>query len=158
MKNLYLILIIVFLTTNCGVIKSSNNSFEFENGWYLETVANNNSKPISDKFSTKLFYVNPSPIVLASDYSKIGITKQNWGGKEYMLLELVFDGVEKMKWAEATEKMSNTSEKAVFIYKDQVISTVSAFRKMENGYASVSSDNFTEQMLTEILNDIKKEK
>lgn len=74
------------------------------------------------------------------------------------IIELIYDGTEKEKWADATERMSKTNEKAVFIYNDKFISTVSAFRRMDNGYASVSNENFNEKMLTVIIADLKKQK
>ena len=86
------------------------------------------------------------------------IENQNWGGQDYIIIQLIFEGDAKEKWANATERMSRTNEKAAFIYKDQVISTVYAFLRMDNGYAAVSNKNFTKELLNKIVADLKREK
>ena len=158
MKNTLSFILIGFLAISCGVKKSFTTQLEFENGWYFITEPKTESKAVKNNFGDDSVYVALSPIIKASDYSKIGIAKPNWGGKEMTIIELVYDGTEKEKWADATERMSKTNEKVVFIYKDKFISTASAFRRMDNGYASVSNENFNEKMLTEIIADLKKQK
>lgn len=158
MKKTLSILLIGFLAISCGVKKPIKNKSEFENGWYFVTEPKTESKAVKNNFGDDFVYVEPVPILIASDYSKIGIAKPNWGGKEMTIIELVYDGNEKEKWANATERMSKTNEKAVFIYNDKFISTVSAFMRMDNGYASVSNENFNEKMLTDIVADLKKQK
>ena len=86
------------------------------------------------------------------------MAKQIWGGKEYTIIELIYDGEAQLKWADATERMSKTQERAVFIYNDQYISTLSAFIRKDNGYSSVSHESFTEEMLAPIIADLKSQK
>ncbi len=156
MKNKLLILIIGFLIISCGTKKTRTSPLKFENGWYFITKSKTNSNLIKSRFKDYFVNIEPNPIVKASDYAKIKIAKQNWGGKETSLLELIYDGEEMKKWADATERMSKTGEEAVFVYKDKFISRVSAFRRMNNGYAGVSNDNFNDQILLEIMEGIKK--
>ncbi|WKB82987.1 hypothetical protein QYR09_08075 [Cellulophaga lytica] len=158
MKNVLSILLVGLLAISCGVKKSSKTQLEFENGWYFVTESKSESKIVRNNFGVDFITVEPNPIIKASEYSKIGIAKPNWGGKEMTIIELVYDGIAKEKWANATERMSKTNEKVVFIYNDKFISTASAFRRMDNGYASVSNENFNEKMLTEIITDLKKQK
>jgi len=54
--------------------------------------------------------------------------------------------------------MLKTREETVFIYKDKYISRVSAFRRMDNGYAGISNDNFSQEILIEIMEGIKNKK
>ena len=105
-----------------------------------------------------MVYVETKPIVKSSEHSKIGITKQNWGGKEYTIIELIYEGEAKLKWADATERMSKTEERAVFIYNDEFISMLSSFLRKENGYASISHENFNEEMLAPIVAELKVQK
>ena len=158
MKNVLSILLVGFLVISCGVKKTTKTQSEFENGWYFVTKSKSESKIVKNNFGEDVVSVESNPIIKASEYSKIRIAKPNWGGKEMTIIELVYDGTAKEKWANATERMSKTNEKVVFIYKDKFISTASAFRRMNNGYASVSNENFNETMLTEIIADLKKQK
>ena len=158
MKKLLLIVTIGFLTISCGVKKSKTTQYEFENGWYFVTTSKKGTKPVKDRFGAEVVYEEAERIVKSSEHSKIGITKQNWGGKEYTIIELIYEGEAKLKWADATERMSKTEERAVFIYNDEFISMLSSFLRKENGYASISHENFNEEMLAPIVAELKVQK
>lgn len=158
MKRIVLTLLCGALLIGCTVNSPNQKKAKYQIGWYFETDQSSISGPVKSRYSDKLHYVDQEPIVIAYDFKRIDIVKQNWGGNEFSILEIVFEGEAKEKWADATERMSRTMENAVFIYDDQVIATVSTFRKIDNGYASVSNENLTEEALNMIVKDIKKNK
>lgn len=158
MKNFILIIVFASFVLSCGARKTAKSDFQFLNGWYFVTEEATHTKPIKNRFSEEVVYVATTPIIEASAYSKMAPATRNWGGKESFSIDLFYEDEEKEQWANATERMSKTSEMAVFIYQDTFISKVSAFRRMDNGYAGISNENFTETMVNSILADLKKQK
>lgn len=158
MKKLLLAMTLGLLVVSCGVKKPTRTEYEFENGWYFVTESKKKAKSVKNRFGEEIVFVETQPIVKAADYSEIKIAKQIWGGKEYTIIELIYEGEARLKWADATERMSKTQERAVFIYNDQYISTLSAFIRKDNGYASVSHESFNEEMLAPIIADLKSKK
>ncbi len=158
MKKILLTSILGIIITSCGVKKTLSSKTELDSGWYFITEQETESKLVQNRFTGEDIFINNNPIIKASESSTIAIENQNWGGQDYIIIQLIFEGDAKEKWANATERMSRTNEKAAFIYKDQVISTVYAFLRMDNGYAAVSNKNFTKELLNKIVADLKREK
>ena len=131
-------------------------SFEFETGWYMVTDSVPNSKLLKFKYSNQSLFIQRTPILLAKNYSEINITTLDFGGEDFIVLELIYDGLEKLKWATTTERMLKTHEHAVFVYQDQILAEVLAIYKIENGYATVSNKHFTRAFLNSVETNIKK--
>lgn len=158
MRKKLIILAVGFLLIACGTKKNLNKTPELENGWYFITEQKANSTPLTDRFTGEMIFIESLPILKASESSTFEIQKNNWGTDNYEFIQLIFEGKAKQSWADATERMSRTNEKAAFIYKDEVISIVGTFQKIDNGYSPIVNKDFTTEILNEIISELKPEK
>ena len=152
MRKFYLITGLFIFLTSCAVFKPEKK--QFQDGWYFITESETNSQAVTHKFSDNITRINLSPILLAKEASTIEVVNDSWQNDGSQLIGMVYSGEQQRKWAEATKRMSKTNEKAVFLYKDQVICTISAFYEMDNGYVAISAKEFNPQLIKKIAEDL----
>ena len=158
MKNLLLFLTISTLMINCSSKKGLTTESDFVNGWYFVTESMTDSKTVKSAFDYDTVRIEKNPILKASEYSKIGVLNQIRFGEEVTFIEIIFSGKQKEIWKNATARMTETREKAVFIYKNKYIATISAIAPVENGYTSIMIDENNDLLPEKILTELKKEK
>jgi len=153
-KIIWTLIIGTLLMISCGIKNKTKSGTDNQVGWYFETEKKESSKIVKDHFSDNIYYVQKEPIITVQDFKSMKIEKPNWGGQARTIIGVELNEDVKEKWGDLTERMSKTNEKALFIYKNEVISNLSAFQRMDNGYAMITHDSLSENMLEEIIKNI----
>jgi hypothetical protein len=153
-KNLILLLILI----SFGFTQKRIENSKIETGWYF--LAKDISKGIKVKsglFKENIIIEN-RPIVTVKNFQKVKVVEREFPTITVKGIEIILDETGRKKWEKATEKMSKTGEFAIFIFENEAISKVSAYQKVENGYADVINSDLNETRLNYILKGILQEK
>jgi len=154
MRNMLLTIVIGILCINCALRKKVAPEPKYQMGWYFEVEKNEASGLVKDSFLDKYYHIETAPILTITDFKSMKIEKPNWGGQERVIIGVTLNEDVKEKWGELTKRMSKTNEKALFVYKNEVIANVSAFQRIDNGYVMIANDDLTEKMLNKIITTI----
>ena len=127
-------------------------------GWYLEAQDKSKAMRLTDYFTGDTIYVNPKPILLASDYRHSGFRSENRDGKLTHSISLVYDGDHKQKWADTTKEMAKDRSLAYFVYKGEAICRLTTMKAITNGYTRIMNENLSREFLKQVFSDIKSQR
>ncbi len=164
-----LILISVFLLTNCANTISRNNSKTIN-----ESISNGSSKPITDSVlqtgwyyiidttngykrqlgnSQTYYFIDPNPIVIAKNFRTLTIYNNKEGIPE-MMMTLDEKGTE--AWARATEKY--IGKRLAFILDNKLLEADYVNSQITGGITALIGGDYTKDELGKIKTVIESEK
>ncbi len=155
MKKHFLTLLVFILVLSCGTKSKISNKTKLENGWYFITEEQNDNYKILDKYTDNFVFIEKQPIITSNESIDLKIEEKNWGGKEVIIIQMIYEGESQMRLADATERMYKNQDKAVFVFNDEYISTVSSLGRIDNGHIAISNQKFTQEVAEKILKELK---
>ncbi len=124
-------------------------------GWYYISEIEQGFK-LQLENSKEYFFIDPTPIVTAKNFTTLEIYESNAGGKKHIGLTIRLDKSGTKKWSLATEK--SVGKKLAFILDNKLIYTLHINSQITGGTTALNRGDLTIEQLEEIKRILEKEK
>ena len=118
-------------------------------GWYETSKSENEFKRI-DKITSIIYFINPKPLILPQNFSKIEEFENYQGFKG---LSVYFDEIGIKVWSKAT--VGNIGSHLIFILDDDILTAQLVKSQITNGASAFWKNELTENQWKKIMGMIK---
>ena len=140
--------------TNIAEITKHDSTILYT-GWYYVVDTHNGSRRQLDK-SNEIFFLDPSPIVTAKNFTTFEIYESNAGGHSYLGLTMRLDKEGTENWRIATE--NSIGKQLAFVLDNRLLQVPRVNSQITAGVTALNRGNYTRQELENFKTIIESEK
>ncbi|MEN7547196.1 hypothetical protein AAG747_04710 [Rapidithrix thailandica] len=132
--------------------KTQNN--KFKTGWYFVSNDSLTGIRVNSDYYKRAFLIHPTPFLSCKYFKKLTVKDTTLYSEKMDFLEIRYNKRGARIWAKVTSRMSETEERAVFIYDDKVIIEVLASYKQKTGIYRLHNEKLSIEELREMKKGI----